>query len=152
MPFTCEITPRFSQLDPAGILFFGEVFTICSAVYEDFLQTLGFDWQEWFNNPAYASPVRRAEAEYFKPLEGGRAYEVGVGILALGTSSFEVGYVFQRQGTAHCRVRIVHVFIDAASRAKLPIPTSVREAFSRFGVRAAPEAPSAAVSPEASAA
>lgn len=151
MPFDREITPRFSQLDPAGILFFGEVFTLCSGVYEDFLQFLGFGWNEWFANPASASPVRHADAEYLKPLEGGQVYEVSVAILSLGSSAFEMEYVFQRHGVPHCRVRIVHVFIDPRTRTKIPLPTPVREAFSRYGVRPAPEAPPAAASPTANA-
>ncbi len=142
MPFTREITPRFSQLDPAGILFFGEVFTICSGVYEDFIQSLGFEWDQWFSNPASASPVRHAEAEYFKPLEGGQTYEVTVEILTLSTSAFEIGYAIGARGVSHCRVRLVHVFIDAETRTKTPIPTSIREALTRYGVRPAPEAPS----------
>ncbi len=142
MPFTREITPRFSQLDPAGILFFGEVFTICSGVYEDFIRSLGFEWDQWFNSPSQASPVRYAEAEYFKPLEGGHAYAVAVEILALGTSAFEVGYTIGARGVPHCRVRLVHVFIDAKTRTKTSIPEPVREAFTRYGVRPAPESPS----------
>ena len=151
MPFIREVTPRFSQLDPAGILFFGEVFTICSGVYEDFLSSLGFDWDGWFRSPDAASPVKHAEAEYFKPLEGGQTYEVRVEILKMSTSAFEVGYIFQRLGIHHCYVRLVHVFIDTQGGAKIPIPASVREAFNRYGVRPALEAPSGAVSPAASA-
>lgn len=151
MSFVCEIVPRFSQLDPAGILFFGEVFTVCSGVYEDFLRSLGFGWEDWFRNPAVASPVRHAQAEYFKPLEGGQTYEAHVEIAALGTSSFEVEYAISRQGACHCRVRIVHVFIDTQARAKIAMPERVREAFTRYGVRPAPAIGPAAASPGGSA-
>lgn len=149
MPFTRDITLRFSQLDPAGILFFGEVFTICSGIYEDFIQFQGFEWGEWFQNATIASPVRHVNAEYLLPLEGGHVYAVSVEIAALGTSSFEVEYVFQRQGFTHCRVRIVHVFIERETRTKIPIPDPVRAAFTRCGVRSASKLPSSALSPEA---
>lgn len=159
MPFMREVTPRFHQLDPAGILFFGEVFTVCSEVYEDFVQSLGFGWNEWFRSPAIASPVRHAEAEYFAPLQGGQAYQVGVQVLGMGASSFEMGFEFWREGVLHCRVRIVHVFIDTQTRAKAPVPDAVRAAFSHFanlspdeaGNPAGAEGLSAAASPAGSA-
>ena len=150
MTFIREITPRFSQLDPAGILFFGEVFPLCAGVYEDFIQSLGFGWGEWFSHPETASPVKHANAEYFKPLRGGQVYEVYVDILSLSTSAFEIEFAIKRAEALHCRVRIVHVFISKASGAKIPIPDAVRAAFTRAGIRSVSEAPSAAASPAAS--
>lgn len=135
MSFSREVSLRFHQLDPAGIAFFGEVFALCSGVYEDFIVSLGFGWDEWFRSASLASPVRHAEAEYFKPLGGGQAYTVTVDILKVGTSSFEMGFAFERHGNCHCRVRIVHVFMDVPTRQKAPMPAQVREAFSRYGVR-----------------
>ncbi len=151
MPFMREVTPRFHQLDPAGILFFGEVFALCSGVYEDFIQSLGFGWDEWFRSPALASPVRHAGAEYFAPLQGGQAYQVDVQVLAVGASSFEMGFEVRRKGVLHCRARIVHVFIHAQTRAKAPVPDDVRAAFSRFAGPADAEGLSAAASPAGSA-
>ena len=147
MTFIREITPRFSQLDPAGILFFGEVFPICAGVYEDFIQSLGFGWDEWFNHPETASPVKHAEAEYFSPLRGGQVYKIDVEILSLRTSGFEVEFTVKRADTLHCRVRIVHVFISKASGTKIPIPDAVRAAFTQAGSQAESEAPTAAASP-----
>lgn len=151
MTFIREVTPRFSQLDPAGILFFGEVFPICAGVYEDFVQSLGFVWDEWFNHPETASPVKHAEAEYFKPLRGGQVYAVAVEILSLRTSGFEVEFALTQGETLHCRVQIVHVFIRKATGAKIPIPDAVRAAFTQAGIRAESEAPFAGASREASA-
>ena len=107
---------------------------------------------EWFSHPETASPVRHANAEYFKPLRGGQVYEVSVEVMSLSVSAFELEYTLRRQETLHCRVRIVHVFISKASGAKIPIPDAVRAAFTRAGIRAESEAPSAAASPAASAA
>ena len=155
MIFIREVAPRFSQLDPAGILFFGEVFPLCAGVYEDFIQSLGFGWEDWFSHPETASPVKHAEAEYFKPLRGGQVYDVSVEIVSLRTSAFQVEFMLKRGETLHCRVQIVHVFISKASGAKVPVPDAVREAFMRAGIRAdsksESEAPSAAASPGASA-
>lgn len=151
MTFISEVTPRFSQLDPAGILFFGEVFPICAGVYEDFTQSLGFGWDEWFNHPETASPVKHAEAEYFRPLRGGQVYEVAVEVVSLRTSAFEVEFALTQGEASHCRVRIVHVFISKATGTKIAIPDAVRAAFTRAGIRAESEAPSAAASRGASA-
>lgn len=151
MTFIRTVTPRFSQLDPAGILFFGEVFPLCAGVYEDFVQSLGFGWDEWFNHSETASPVKHAEAEYFRPLRGGQVYEAAVEVVSLRTSSLEVEFTLTQGETLHCRVRIVHVFISKTTGTKIAIPEAVREAFTRAGIRAESEAPSAAVSPAASA-
>jgi len=150
MTYSCEVMPRFSQLDPAGILFFGEVFPLCAGVYEDFVQSLGIGWDEWFNHPETASPVKHAEAEYFKPLRGGQVYEVAVEVLSLRTSAFEVEFTLTQGVTRHCRVRIIHMFISKATGTKIPIPDAVRAAFTRAGIRGESEAPSAAPSPAAS--
>ncbi len=147
MTYIREVTPRFSQLDPAGILFFGEVFPMCAGVYEDFIGSLGFGWDEWFNHPEMASPVKHAEAEYFRPLRGGQVYEVNVEIVSLRTSAFEVAFALTQGETLNCRVRIVHVFISKATGAKTAIPDAVRAAFTRAGIREGSEVPSAAASP-----
>ena len=151
MTFIREVAPRFSQLDPAGILFFGEVFPLCAGVYEDFIQSLGFGWDDWFSHSETASPVKHANAEYFKPLRGGQVYDVSVEIVSLRTSAFQVEFALRQGETLHCRVQIVHVFISKTSGAKMPVPDVVRAAFTRAGIRAESEAPSAAPSPAANA-
>lgn len=152
MTFMRQITPRFHQLDPAGIVFFGGVFTLCSDVWEEFIADAGFTWNEWFASPEAASPVRQATAEYERPLRGGEAYEVQVTIGHIGTSSMEARFAIERQGIIHCRVRLVHVFVDTKKGAKIPVPARVREAFSPHLAPAGEAAPPAAASQAGSAA
>ncbi len=122
-----QITIPFHLSDPAGILFFGNVFSLAHEVYEQWIiQKLG-KWEKWFGNGQWVAPIRKAEAEYFKPLSAGDAIEVVISIKSVGQTSFVIIAEFNRAAVCHARVETVQVFCDRKTFIKIPIPPIAKQ-------------------------
>ncbi len=127
MNFNTQVFISFGQTDPAGILFFAEIFKLHHQVLEQWAAQTQLGWEVWFSAPEWAAPIRHAECDYKKPLLAGRSYEVRLRLSALGTSSCRWQSEFLNGDVTHAVVQTVHVFIDKKHRASQPIPTPLRE-------------------------
>ncbi len=125
--FQKEIFIHFRDADPAGIMFFGNIFGLAHDCFEDFIQAAGFTWQEWFQTKDYFVPIRHTESNYLKPFMPGETYQVIASVSRMGDSSFQMKYDFQKQETLHATVTMTHTFLDARNKAKISVPTLVRE-------------------------
>ncbi len=125
--FQKEILLRFREADPAGILFFGNVFSLAHDCFEDFIQAAGFTWKEWFETKDYLIPIRHTECNYLKPFRPGESYRIQASVARLGDSSFQMKYVFSQDSQVHAEVRMTHTFMDARSKSKISVPDLVRE-------------------------
>ncbi|PIS10540.1 MAG: acyl-CoA thioesterase [Bdellovibrio sp. CG10_big_fil_rev_8_21_14_0_10_47_8] len=129
--FQKEFRLRFRDADPAGILFFGHIFSLAHDAFEDFIQAAGFTWDEWFRTDKYMVPIRHAESNYLKPFLPGQIYTVRASVAKISQSSFQMRYAFQQNQNAHAEVLMVHTFLDQKSKVKIPVPELVRQ---RLGV------------------
>ena len=71
--FEKEISIPFHLTDPAGILFFGHIFSLYHEVYESFISSF-CPWESWFNNDQWIAPIRKTECEFLAPLFAGKKY------------------------------------------------------------------------------
>ncbi len=126
--FQTEIQIRFREADPAGILFFGHVFALAHDCFEGFIEETGFGWKNWFNvRGEYLVPIRHTEANYLRPFFAGQRYQITAQVQKLGETSFQMHYVFSQNGSTHAEVSMVHAFMDAKTKQKMPVPASVKE-------------------------
>lgn len=56
--FRTKKTLTFREADPAGIMFFGNVFAIAHDAFEEFIVAAGYTYQEWFGQTDYLIPIR----------------------------------------------------------------------------------------------
>lgn len=124
--FQKEIQIRFHEADPAGILFFGNIFALAHGCFEDFIQAAGFTWKEWFHTKDYMIPIRHTESNYLKPFRPGEKYQVTVTVAKIGNSSFQMKYLFSSALGTHADVRMTHAFLEAKSLQKTSVPETVR--------------------------
>lgn len=125
--FKHSLTPQFHDADPAGIMFFGNVYAKAHGTYEMFIEHLGFSWKEWFANETWAVPIRHSSCEHLAPIFPGQTYEVECHLEKIGSSSFTMKYAFKSSKAIHAEVTIVHAFIDLKKKAKCEMPSVVRE-------------------------
>lgn len=130
MPFTRTVTVRFDEGDPAGILFYGRVQELAHRVFEEFVVSeLVERWEGWFGAADFIVPIRHAEATFRRPMRPGHSYEAQLSVGAVGESSFEVRVRFLEappSGIVCAETRVVHVFADPRTFAKIPIPSALR--------------------------
>lgn len=130
--FKTQFALRFHEADPAGIMFFGNIFPLAHNAFEEFIQEAGFAWQEWFSASEYIIPIRHAEADYLKPLVAGHEYTISVQVKAFGRSSFTMHYSFIQGSEVHAHVQMVHVVLGAKDKTPQPIPEKIRDRLSRY--------------------
>jgi 1,4-dihydroxy-2-naphthoyl-CoA hydrolase len=118
-----------SSADPAGVLFFPELFRHTHDAYEAFMAANGMTLSGILAQGRYAVPIVHAEADYRRPLRHGASVTVSVAVAKLGESSFTIEFQFRdAAGEACATARTVHVVIDrnTGSRSIIPEPWRVR--------------------------
>lgn len=118
---------RFHQADPAGWMFFGRAFELAHDCLEDFLVEAGIPWKDWFANSQLAMPIRKAEADYVRPIAAGELYEVQAEITKLGQTSIGFQFRFLVNSELCLTLKSTHVLISTQSKTPTPWPDSLRQ-------------------------
>lgn len=139
LAFQTKMKIRFRDADPAGIMFFGNILGLTHDVFEEFIDSLGISWQEWFKPVQWACPIRHAEVEYLSPFVPGKTYVAAAQVLKIGQTSFQMQYEFLTKEQKICaRVKVVHSFVDQKTFQKADVPQRYRELFSKYQIKTAP--------------
>ncbi len=121
-PYRYSCLIPFHLSDPAGILFFGHVFTLAHQAFEHFvIHHLECPWTFWFQNPDWIVPIKQTEAHYFHPVQAGEECHIEISLTALSSSSFTLTSSFY-QSHMCCTVKTIHVFCQRLTKQKTPIP------------------------------
>lgn len=114
---------RMHDTDMAGILYFPRQFRFAHDALEDFIESLGFTFEQIFRKEHFVFVIVHAESDYFVPLHVGDKLEVHLTISKIGTTSFTVSYdIYKKDKILVGRVQTVHVTLDSSTRKKIPIP------------------------------
>lgn len=124
--FTSECTIHFNDCDPAGILFFANVFSLAHLTFEKFLLQTPKAYENYFKNPQFAFPLIKAESQYQRPLQLGETYEIQMHLVELKTSSFKLDFSFKKQDQVYAQVSTVHVTLDKQTKQKAELPDFLR--------------------------
>jgi YbgC/YbaW family acyl-CoA thioester hydrolase len=103
---------KLHETDAAGIMFFGNVFSIVHDVYEVMLNRMGFTFRKRWDEQEFLLPLVHAEADYFQPLRPGDKITVALRVEKIGTTSFVLGYNLTRDGKPVGKARTAHVAVD----------------------------------------
>ncbi len=130
--FETSKTIHFREADPAGIMFFANIYDFAHDAFEEFITHLGFEWKYWFANSEFIVPLRSSHAEYSAPLKAGKTYQIKLSIKHLGDSSFTAFYEFKDQDKIHATVELAHTFVNPAVMKKMSLPENIRQAFTPY--------------------
>lgn len=134
--FRTQVKLRFHDADPAGIMYFGRLPSLAHDCFEEFIQAAGWSWAEWFQTKSALIPIRHLETDFLSPFRPGLSYDVDVTVARLGETSFQMRYVFHREGARHAVVKMVHANLDPKNFQKKPLSEELR---SRLAPYVAPE-------------
>lgn len=123
---------RFHQADPAGWMFFGRAFELAHTCLEDFLVHAGIAWESWFHSDLYAMPIRKAEADYQRPLPSGQVYEIQAFVEKIGNSSVAFVFQFLAKGQICLVVKSTHVLLDLKTQTPAAWPPEFRQALTPY--------------------
>lgn len=130
--FKNQIQIKFHQADPAGIMYFAQIFTLAHDTFELFIQKAGYSWNEWFKENKYLIPIRHAESDFQRPFLAGNSYDVDVVVAQISRSSFQMQYTFKQGSNIHAVVKMVHTCLDKKSFQKIEIPGEMKSNLTPF--------------------
>ena len=125
--FQTEVKINFFDCDPAGIMFFGNVFKLAHTAYEELLRK-GIGGRDYFNDNDYAIPLVHSEADFLKPIMPGEVLTVQLTVSLFKESSFELSYeILNSKKEISARVKTVHVMVKKADWGKTSIPQDLKD-------------------------
>ena len=123
--FKQKIKINFYDCDPAGILFYANLFRMAHKAYEELIKSFSLSGG-YFENEKFVVPIIHTEGNYLKPMRPGDEIEIIVKVSQLRTSSFELKYDFNdKEGLLYADVKTVHVFVSNSNFEKIAIPQEI---------------------------
>ncbi len=131
--FRYESEVRFQDVDGARVVFFSRILEYFHDALAAFLGELGFPLSDRILAGDWWMPIRRAEADYRRPIRLGEAFRVE--ILALRVEETQVRFdyrlVTETSGDPAAVGRTIHVCVDPATLRRRAFPAEVRAAWER---------------------
>lgn len=124
--FQTQVTIKFHEADPAGIMYFGRLPSLAHDCFEQFIVAAGYAWGEWFKTPKAIIPIRHLETDFLSPFRPGETYDVDVTVSRIGESSFQMHYLFRKGDRKHGVVKMVHAHLDPKTFEKKALPEDIR--------------------------
>ncbi|MGO4390096.1 acyl-CoA thioesterase [Variovorax sp. M-6] len=135
--FRRERLIRFSDCDPAGIVFYPQYFVMFNGLVEDWVDALGIGYQRLIVQQRIGLPTVRLEADFRAVSRFGDRVTLALAVERLGTRSLTLALqCVDMAGELRMQMRQVLVTTSLESHRALEIPTALREAIVR-GVPAA---------------
>jgi len=118
---------NFYNCDPAGILFYGNIFFFCHSAYEELISSFNLKINYW-QNDEFVVPIIKSTADYLKPFKFGDEITIEVSVTELRESSFELNYKCSNQSSDVCAdVKTVHVLIDKKTWQKIELTPEIKD-------------------------
>ena len=118
---------NFFDCDPAGILFYGNIFFFCHSAYEELIFSFNLKINYW-QNDVFVVPIIKSTADYLKPFKYGDEITIEVWATELRDSSFELNYKCSNQSGDVCaEVKTVHVLIDKKTWQKKELTPELKD-------------------------
>lgn len=143
MVCTLDITVRFGDTDPYGVVYFAAYLRWAHAGVEELLRNSGLAPEETFRSaePRFGLPVVEVTGRFLAPARYGEALRVTVGLDSMEEKAVTFRCLFDRpsDGTAIAEATISCVAISADWKS-IRIPDRVRERLAEEGRRDLTEA------------
>jgi|GEM_PF-42732 len=118
---------RFSHCDPAGVLYFPNVFDFVNAAMEDwFAQRLGLPFHVLHLELRRGNPVVRSRCEFVTPCRFGETLALDLEPIAVGRSSIETRLAGTVGGAPRFRVRHKTAMMSMETMRAIELPHEVR--------------------------
>jgi YbgC/YbaW family acyl-CoA thioester hydrolase len=117
----------FYDCDPAGILFFANIFKMAHSAYEEMLKNFKLD-ENYFSSDEFVIPIIKSEAEFIKTISFGDTLRILLHATQVKNSSFELTYEFRNmEQLTVARAKTVHVLVKKANFEKVELPEDLRK-------------------------
>ena len=131
MAFEHKRRVRFQDTDPAGIVFFANIFIYCHEAFEELLRDVGMPLETIIASREQVLPLAHAEADFKKPFRVGVLVTTRVTVAEIGERSFRLEFdMADEKGQKLAQAATVHVAVDPGSGRSTALSPRLREALS----------------------
>ncbi len=131
-PHRHPLRVRYHECDPQGVVFNANYLTYADmAITELFRDAFG-SWDAPMTEHGLDMVVAEATVRYRAALRFDEEVELVSSIERIGETSLLCAIAIERDSAIAAQVSIRHVFVDAETRAKAPIPAAVRERLAAY--------------------
>jgi 4-hydroxybenzoyl-CoA thioesterase len=135
--FERERTIRFSQCDPAGIVFFPQYLVMVNDLNEDWVSTLlGLPYADLIGRRRTGLPTVSLQCEFTAVSRMGEVVTLGLSVERLGTRSVTLRHGCRLGDESRMSIRQVLVTTDLDTHRAIDIPPDLRSAIERFTSKA----------------
>ena len=126
--YRAERQIRFSDCDPAGIVFYPQYFVMFNGVLEDWVDALGIGFHELLAHRRIGLPSVRLEADFHAVSRFGDAVSVLLEVERVGGKSLTLGWrcIAAQGGQLRMAMRQVVVTTSLETHQAIPIPADLR--------------------------
>jgi len=132
MGFSTQITVNFGDTDPAGLVYFPNIFHYCHIAMERFFdEVCGVSYSKLTGEMQVGFPTAKIDGEFTTPLRYGDVIDIEIAVSEVGNKSLSLTYkVRNREGVVCAQVSQVVVAMDLSKHASIAIPDSIRQSLS----------------------
>ncbi len=130
-----RVTPRFFEVDRAGIVFFSRVFEFCHSAYEELLMSIDCGVERLIERDGLGMPLVHAEADFKRPMRMGEPLDIRVAVERLTEHS--IGFRYTLSGTdevVRASALLVHAFVSFDGFEATTAPAVLLEGLRQAGV------------------
>ena len=133
--FSAVVPIRFSNCDPAGIVYFPEFFDLINSLVEDWF-TVGMDtsYADLMMRQHIGTPTIDIQCQFIKPCRYGEHLTLELAVTHLGRSSFKLSETGTVGGELRWRTRHALCFMSTETYRPVPIPEGLRDKMQLFVV------------------
>ena len=125
--FTVTREIRFSESDPAGIVFFAEFFRMFNDLFEDWLvKRLGIDFARQFRVEERMFPLMHVSADFREGRMMGQSISLTLLLTRLGRSSIAYDIIGHDEGREVLRGSFVNCVASKKTMKSIEIPPEIR--------------------------
>ena len=128
--FSYRITVRFGETDPAGLVYYPNIFHYLHTAMEEFFASrCGISYHQLVSQERIGFPTVNVQTEFHRPIVYGDEIVVRIAVGRLGETSLTLDYAIYRVGDdlACVNSRQIHVAIDLDSSRPVTIPQFLRD-------------------------
>ena len=125
--FTVPREIRFSDSDPAGIVFYAEFFRMFNDLFEDWLvKRLGIDFAYQFETEQRMFPLVHVDVDFREARRMGQKMDMSLILNRLGRSSIHYEIICHDDGLEILHARFVTCVASKKTMQTIEIPTDIR--------------------------
>ena len=132
--FRSQRVIRFSDCDPAGIVFYPQYFVMFNGLVEDWFDgPLGIGWRQLLGERRIGLPTVRLEADFKAVSRMGDRVVLSLAVERLGERSLTLDLACHGSGDGALRMRARQVLVTTslATDRAIPLPSDLRSAIER---------------------